>query len=492
MTPRTAARAVSVLAALALVAGCGGSDGSGSGGSRDGGGERSGASRAPDVVPTESRAPDPGRGSGDPDDINGDGHPDLLMQVPVAWPASHGGVPRIAVVFGSPRGPDPTTRTLYTTDELGVPDPSAVGNTPPYPGMTADLDDDGFADFVTRTGEEVPERERRTGAPGNRVVEYVNWGGHTGPRRGAAPTRLRLPAPDAAAGFDDVVRGDFDGDGRHDLAGLRTSDTGLRSDEEAVVLLFGPFTRTGAAARTERRILPQPPYASYSGIRADDIAPSGKPRTTGLFVHYGNDGEQSAGRYFAARPGGGLAAAGRPVREGNGYAFGDFDGDGTRDLAVGDDGGRNDEPGADSEEPDVDNSYAVYPGDGGRVRTYRPREGTGGSYTAVDHDGDGRDALLLGGREGPALYEGDRPVGHLVRRPPARVDGRRVPAGSGWLRVHFAADFDGDGKDEVVLSWTSTKLSDTYGSVPTHWWITHGVGPKDAAVFSTRKFAPPR
>ncbi|MFI8930257.1 FG-GAP repeat domain-containing protein [Streptomyces sp. NPDC053474] len=479
MTPRTAARAVSVLAALALVAGCGGgSDGSRSDGSRDG--ERGGSSRAPDVVPTESRAPAPGKGSGDPDDVNGDGHPDLLMTVPVAWPASHGGVPQVAVVFGSPRGPDPTTRTLYTAEDLAVPDPSPVGNTPPYPGTTADLDGDGFADFVTRTG-----------ASGNRVVEYVNWGGPQGPRRGAAPTRIQVPAPDAADGFDDVVRGDFDGDGHHDLAGLQVGDSGLKSERMAVALLFGPFSRTGVAARTEQRTLPRPPYASYSGLRADDIAPSGEPRTTGLYVHYSNDGEQSAGQYFAARPGGGLATTSRPVREGNGYAFGDFDGDGTRDLAVGDDGGRNDEPGAGAEAADVSGSYSVYPGDGGPVRTYRV-PGTDGTYTAVDHDGDGRDALLFGSRRGPVLYEGGRRVGVLVRRPPARVDGKRIPAGAGGQRVHGVVDFDGDGKDEVVLSWAFSKLYDTYGSVPTHWWVTRGVGPKDAVVFSTRKFAPPR
>ncbi|MCI3933614.1 hypothetical protein [Streptomyces sp. AN091965] len=488
MTPRTAARAVSVLAALALVAGCGGgSDGSRSDGSRDGG--RGGSSRTPDVVPTESRAPAPGRGSGDPDDVNGDGHPDLLMTVPVAWPAGHGGVPQVAVVFGSPRGPDPTTRTLYTAEDLAVPDPSPVGNTPPYPGTTADLDDDGFADFVTRTGEEVPERERRTGAPGNRVVEYVNWGGPQGPRRGAAPTRLRLPAPDAADGFDDMVRGDFDGDGRHDLAGLREGES--KAERPAVVLLFGPFSRAGVAARTERRALPQPQYTWYSSLRADDIAPSGKPRTTGLYAHYGNDGEQSAGQYFAARPGGGLAATSRPVREGNSYTFGDFDGDGTRDLAVGDGGGRNDEPGAGAEGADVSGSYTVYSGDGASVDTYRT-PGAGGTYTAVDHDGDGRDALLLNSRRGPVLYEGGRRVGLLVREPPARVDGKRIPSGSGQWLVHSAADLDGGGADEVVLAWQSPRLYDTYGSVPTHWWVTRGVGPKDAVVFSTRKFAPPR
>ncbi|WP_210732846.1 FG-GAP repeat protein [Streptomyces sp. RKND-216] len=40
---------------------------------------------------------------------------------------------------------------------------------------------------------------------------------------------------------------------------------------------------------------------------------------------------------------------------------GDFDGDGLRDVAVGDSGSRNDEPGYRTEAPEVAGSLAVYP-----------------------------------------------------------------------------------------------------------------------------------
>ncbi|WJV45593.1 hypothetical protein [Streptomyces flavofungini] len=482
MPPRTVTRLFAVCAALALLAGCGsgGSDSDGSGES----GRDASASRAPDVVPTESRPPVPGRGSGDPDDINGDGHRDLLMKVSGPDPRSRGGgASHIAVVFGTGRGLDPTVRSVFSSRRLGLPAVQAPGTGVVLPETTADLDDDGFPDFLSRGGEEIPEAERGPTGSSHRRIEYVTWGGPDGPRPTATATRLRLPAQDAAEGYGAIVRGDFDGDGRHDLAGLRQDGT-------AVVLLFGPFTRAGAAARTERRPLSEDGPASYGRLHADELPATGKPRTTGLFVHYGNDGEQSAGAYFAARPGGGLAATARSVRKGNGHAFGDFDGDGTRDLAVGDDGGRNNEPGASKEDADVHGSYAVYPGGDGAVRTHLPPEGARqGSYTAVDPDGDGRDALLRGTPRNPVLIDGDRRVGRLVRRPPARVDGTRIPVGSGTHQVHTAADFDGDGKDEVVLSWTSTRLTAVNGSEPTHWWITDGVGAKDDAAFSSRRFA---
>ncbi|MFH9072545.1 hypothetical protein [Streptomyces alboflavus] len=475
-------RPFAVCAALALLAGCGSgaSDGDGSGKS----GRGASASRAPDVVPTESRPPAPGRGSGDPDDINGDGRRDLLMKVSGPDPAKNGGGPsHLAVVFGTERGPDPTIRSVYSSRELGLPavEPPATGAV--LPETTADLDDDGFPDFLSTGGEEIPEAERGPTGSSQRRVQYVTWGGADGPRRDAKATRLRLPAQDAAEGYAETVRGDFDGDGRHDLAGLRADGT-------AVALLFGPFTRGGAAARTERRALAEAGPTSYGTLHADELPATGKPRTTGVFVHYGNDGEQSAGEYFAARPGGGLPATGRTVRKGNGHAFGDFDGDGTRDLAVGDDGGRNNEPGASKEDADVHGSYAVYPGDNGTVRTYLPPEGARqGSYTAVDPDGDGRDTLLRGTPRDPVLIDGDRRVGQLVRRPPARVDDTRIPAGSGTHQVHTAADFDGDAKDEVVLSWTSTRLTAVYSTEPTHWWVTDGVSAKDDAAFSSRRFA---
>ncbi|WP_423509442.1 hypothetical protein [Streptomyces xinghaiensis] len=105
------ARALAVCALLALLAACGGAAESArpSGSSSDGAPEDG----DPVTTPTATRPPAGGKGSEDSDDINGDGHRDLL--VPVGGTATPGGrTPRrVAVVFGSAEGPDPATRTVH-------------------------------------------------------------------------------------------------------------------------------------------------------------------------------------------------------------------------------------------------------------------------------------------------------------------------------------------------------------------------------------------
>ncbi|GHE81877.1 histidine kinase [Streptomyces longispororuber] len=474
MTPRTASRATVLCAALALLAGCG---------SGEPDGRRDSASRAPDAVPTESRPPDRGRGSDDPADVNGDGHRDLVLQVPVAVPRGQPTQSRLAVVFGSARGPDPATRTLYDRRDLGLPTRARPGPAPaPGEPTLADLDDDGFPDFVFRDGVPVDAAaERRGNGSGTRPAELVAWGGPGGPRRGARATELQLPPRDRPDGYEAPVMGDFDGDGRHDLAALRRDGT--------LVLRYGPFTRAGAAARTERRPPADPEDTWYAGLRADEVSTSGRPRVTGLFAHRGTDGEQSDGVYYA--PGkGGIAATGRPVRAGNAFTFGDFDGDGRRDLAVGDDGSRNNEPGAGTEPPAVDGSYAVYAGDGS-VRTHRLPASYRGRFAAADPDGDGRDGLLVARPDAAVLLDGSRVTGRLSRRPPARVDGRAIRESDRWTPLHTVADFDGDHRDEIVLGWSSSTLLSRYGSTPIHWWVADGMSREDDVAFATRRFAPP-
>ncbi|MEU2563327.1 FG-GAP repeat protein [Streptomyces longispororuber] len=478
MTPRTASRAAVLCAALALVAGC-------DSGEPDG--RRGSASRAPDVVPTGSRPPAQGKGSDDPADVNGDGHRDLVVQVPVGAPREQPKETRLTVVFGSPRGPDPATRTLYDRRDLGLPTlrtrPGGTPAPPPGDPTLADLDDDGFPDFVFREAVPVDAAGTpRAGSLGTRPVEYVAWGGPGGPRRGARATELPLPPRDRPDGYEAPVMGDFDGDGRHDLAALREDGT-------ALVIRYGPFTRAGVAARTERRPPADPEATWYSGLYADEVSTSGRPRVTGLFVHHGTDGEQSDGVYYA--PGkGGIAATGRPVRAGNAIAFGDFDGDGRRDLAVGDDGSRNNEPGATTEPPAVDGSYAVYAGDGS-VRTHRLPASHRGRFAAVDPDGDGRDGLLVARSDAAVLLDGSRVTGRLSRRPPARVDGRAIRGSDRLTRLHTVADFDGDHRDEIVLGWSSSTLLHRYGDTPIHWWVADGMSREDDVAFATRRFARP-
>ncbi|MER5183007.1 VCBS repeat-containing protein [Streptomyces sp. NPDC002896] len=476
MKSRTAFAVCAVCVVLAALTGCGGGGtahespvAGASGESRGSGGGTGDKSPVPSA-PAESRAPTPGKGSKDPDDINGDGYRDLVVPVP--------GGERIAVLYGSAKGLDPSTCTVYGRRDLGLPDPpeDVAGSNPLAPDTVADLDGDGFPDFVTTVMGEIVEDRRISGA---RTAPYVTWGGPGGPTAGAGATPVRLPQSATKLGLQTVVRGDFDGDGHHDLAGLA-------KNESSLVVLYGPFTRSGVPARTDTGLPLQD-----GQLVVDAIDPSGKPRATSLLFHETSDGEQSGNVLYPARRGIGLSASGRRLRLGNAHAFGDFDGDGLRDVAVGDDGGRNDEPGYETEAPEVDGSLAVYPGRGGAPVTYRlPEvpEGAGtdygpGGFTAADPDGDGRDGILLATYEGATLIDGDKRTSVLreVRKGPAKWRHAR-PAG--------AADFDGAGKDELILNWASGTLFGLYGEDPTHWWITDGTTSRDQASFTTTGFAP--
>ncbi|KAF4406163.1 hypothetical protein CRI70_29780 [Streptomyces sp. Ru87] len=436
--------------------------------------------------PAESRAPQRGKGSKDPDDINGDGHRDLVLPVR-AGDARDDRRPeeRIAVVYGSAGGLDPATRTVHGRRDLGLPEPP---DGPAWQNrntvsqvVTADLDGDGFPDFVTPVdGETATDGNLSTAS----TVPYVTWGGPTGPRTGRKATPVRLPDSAAKPGVESVVRGDFDGDGHHDLAGAARNESSL-------VLLYGPFTRDGRPARTDTGL----PW-SDGRLYADAIDPSGKPRATSLLLHAMSDGEQTASTLYRARRGTGPSPEGRELRKGNAHAFGDFDGDGLRDVAVGDDGSRNNEPGHETEAPGVGGSLAVYPGSGDAPVTHRLPERPGGAssyygpggYTAADPDGDGRDGVLVATYEGATLIDGDRRTA-VLREGPAEADGEKTPARWRHARPAGAADFDGDGEDELVLHWGPGTSFGLYGDGPTHWWITEGTSAGDQASFATTEFA---
>ncbi|MDI3387600.1 VCBS repeat-containing protein [Streptomyces sp. B-S-A8] len=494
MTSPTPVRAVSraalsgaALCAVSLLlvplAGCGGAAG---GDSATGGATP--AAKEP-AVPGESRPPEAGEGTKDPDDVNGDGHRDLLVPVSAGTGDQAAADQRVAVVYGSAKGLDPATRTVYGRRDLGLPaSPGEHGRDSLAAGdvLTADLDGDGFPDFVSSVGG-TTKTDGRVHA--SRAFPRVTWGGPEGPQAQGEATAIPLPQDVAALGMTSLVRGDFDGDGHHDLAGIAQNGlAGVPHNESTrPVVLYGPFTRAGAPARTDAGL----PYADGTLV-ADAIDPSGEPRATSLLVQGPSDGEQSQNTLYRAREGSPLTARGEELRAGSAHAFGDFDGDGVRDVAIGDDGGRNNEPGYESEAPDVDGSLAVYPGKGGAPVTHRLPEppkgrstdyGPGGFVTA-DPDGDGRDAILVATYEGATLIEGDRRT-PVLREGPEVSGGEKTSAKWRHARPAAAADFDGDGKDELVLHWAADTSFGLYGEHPTHWWITEGTTARDQSAFST-------
>ncbi|WP_338701520.1 VCBS repeat-containing protein [Streptomyces sp. Q6] len=481
-----------VCCALALLTGCGSGSADGNDTSPSPGGSPTGFG-----APIASRSPAVGTGSKDPDDLNGDGHRDLLLPLETPggepqWEPSDG---RLLVVYGSSHGLDPATRSVYGRSDLGLPAAESYSGVERPEGVdarsaaSADLDGDGFADLALP----IIGKERATDGTyaAQRYTVYVVWGSARGPGgSGGKATPMRLPARAAASGLDSVVRGDFDGDGRLDLAGRAVSGT-------TAWLLYGPFDRaTGAPARTGT--LPM----SGGSLYADDVDPTGEhPRVTPLLAHDGDDGEQTGSTLYTAP----TTGRGRELREGNAHAFGDFDGDGRRDVAVGDDGSRNDEPGAETEAPDVDGSLTVYPGDGGTPvdqelpEASRRRRGFSSPlvYVAADPDGDGRDGILVPTFDAMVLLDGIGDGGgarqvEVARQGPARAQGKKVRAERRPARPYGAADFDGDGRDELVLTWGADSMFGLYGEDPTHWWITDGISDRDRAVFDATRWVKPR
>ncbi|MFE9060066.1 VCBS repeat-containing protein [Streptomyces violaceusniger] len=490
-----------------LLTACGPGDGDAQGG-RDGSSPASGS-----VITPTATAPVPhGKGSRLPDDVNGDGYPDLRLPVP----SGKGGLPsRIAFVHGSSHGLNPATRTVLRHRDLGLPsqDVTVAGATEV---ATADLDGDGYADVTTTAGEALGERETERTQATVRTVPYISWGGPGGPQRTRSAARVQLTGPDDGVDAQRPTVGDFDGDGHHDLALIR-------EDRHSLLVLYGPFNRAGKAARTVPYASPLDGHGEIGDLIADTIADDTDSdsetahgtgtgthaadghRATDLVVHAVNDNDQSGSTLLAAGSHG-LGTEGRRLREGNAITFGDFDGDGRRDVAVGDSGTRNDEPGGETERPDIGKTVSVYykrtaqPGHAD-PRPLEPRPlkmpGMSGKLAAADTDGDGTDELAVSlGRGGVELLTlrrashtaTTRVTGRhvLTRAAPSVVDGKTIRKGERAARLYDVADFDHDGKDEVVLAWGPGLAFSRYGERPEWWWITDGKADKTA--FSSKPF----
>ncbi|MFI7128201.1 FG-GAP-like repeat-containing protein [Nonomuraea sp. NPDC050153] len=393
-----------LLASALLIAGCGGV-----------GPEPRPAAQSPSAsTPTPSTTPTPVRraakGGGRADDVNGDGRADLLVYVELR--PDH--LRFLAVVYGSSRG-------------LRTGRPAIVSSQTFFawqfdPGIRADLDGDGFGDILGYG---------RRGDRDEPMGPHIFWGGPDGIDTGTVPTPVPPPMKTDMPTFRSVA-GDFDGDGAADVA-MSTDDS---RGGYGLAVMYGPFSRAGVPSR--QTVQPSPTGDDFWRMTVDEI--DGR-HATGLVVFTGDDGEQTSGWLLNGGPDG-LATSGRRLRKGMAATFGDFDGDGARDLAVGDDGSRNDEPGNETEAPEVDRTLTVYYGDG-RTWTFK---GAAGQAVAGDYDGDGRDDLAFGGARG-----GREPVRMFWGGP----GGLRAGGGiRGLVRGAplAAGDYDGDGDDELVLA----------------------------------------
>lgn len=325
---RNTLRALAPLLCLTLLVGCAASDGD----------DRS--AKNGDTPPTASRTPapqlpvPPGKGSGLPDDVNGDGLRDLVLNDLVKDPKdSHGDDAGIGIVYGTTgtRALDPAIRRLLTVRQHAA---ATEGVLPAAfdAEVSCDLDGDGFADLVVTTDPPY----NGVGRPP--VPLQLLFGSPKGIVGKAVILKIPERARYGDEWPDNPVCGDFDGDGSADLA--------VTASAGRISYLRGPFTRAGAPRAAGA---PLPDGGAALAVPAgdadvnddgyDDLVITERPPQvgrsfTGTLLLGGPQGPVRTGGAYRAKA---LKAPGEPaLADGvtDFLRYADFDGDKRRDVVT--------------------------------------------------------------------------------------------------------------------------------------------------------------
>ncbi|EPH46385.1 VCBS repeat-containing protein [Streptomyces aurantiacus] len=385
-----------------------------------------------------------GKGSKVPDDFNGDGARDLVLDALAH--RGQGDDPGIGVVYGSRRGGlVPGARQLLTARANGA---RTKGELPAAfeSEASCDLDEDGFTDLLVSTD---PPYDGQGQPP---VPLQLLFGSPTGLTGKAVklqvPARARLGNDWA----DQPVCGDFDGDGAHDLV--------LHASGAHLTYLRGPFTRKGSPHAAGKPITAPgndlatgAPAVDVNGDGYDDLVVREEGRASkGSLVLGGPKGPTRTGVLFPASTAVAFGAFGR--------------GKGT-DAALAAPGGialRYDVPGAARGALAVRNA-TVYAG---------------------DLDGDGRSELVVGGG-GPGevwVYRG-RATGLAANATATLVPSR---GREGAVQVLKVADFDGDRRADLVVRTAWGQGRDRVEVYPGRAGAEGPVSREPGVTFSTEGF----
>ncbi|AIR99569.1 FG-GAP repeat domain-containing protein [Streptomyces glaucescens] len=397
---------------------------------------------APDETPGRETAGAPpllpvprGGGSDVPDDFNGDGHRDLVLNDLVKQ-QSHADDAGIGVVYGGPRGLVPGARQLISPVRQGA---RTAGQLPAVfdVAATCDLDGDGFTDLVVTTD---PPYDGQGQPPVPLQLLFGSPEGLTG-----RAVKLVIPAR-ARAGKDwpdRPVCGDFDDDGAQDLV--------VHASGKQLSYLRGPFTRRGTARSAGVPLaapgnVPVGPAVDIDRDGTDDlVVRATEGEGSASVVHGGPDGPVRTGVLL---PSGADVALGR-------FGMGE-----ALDAAVG-----------------TRNGTALRYDLPVPTRATLPSPGT--LLDTGDFDGDGLSELVSGGSSLRVFHgsaKGLSAAGPVTVTPPAQ----------GTTRVLAAGDFDGDGRDDLAVRTHRGEREDTVAVYP--GTKTGLLAREPAVTFSTSAF----
>ncbi|MEU6661507.1 FG-GAP-like repeat-containing protein [Streptomyces sp. NPDC046821] len=258
------------------------------------------------------------------DDFNGDGFRDLAVTAPYATAASADQAGAVVVSYGSANGVTSARSTVISQSSAGVPGASEAGDLFGSAVAAGDFNSDGYGDLAVGASGEDTSAGVGTGEDTGAVT--VLWGSSAGLSGGTA---LELPPVNYPHGYGvSLASGDFNGDGRDDLAMGSMSYHGI--------FIYDGGTEKGSSTLGGRHGFAATSLSKNSYIEslaAGDIDHDG----TDDLVVGGNNNEtedffkQSV--YLA--PGTTRHTYAGDVSHGDTAAVGDVDGDGYADIVTG-------------------------------------------------------------------------------------------------------------------------------------------------------------
>ncbi|MGJ5833299.1 FG-GAP and VCBS repeat-containing protein [Streptomyces ossamyceticus] len=253
------------------------------------------------------------------DDFNGDGYRDYAT-------TDYGS---FTVTYGAATGPGTKTRT-FTQNSPGVPGKSGeaggYGDGFGEDLAAADLNRDGYADLA------VADRSEKVSGKVSAGTVTVMWGGRSG--LGTKATRLPLKAKSHRSFGNELETGDFDGDGKADLAVADGLDT--------IYIYRGGFTQSGRTGKVTKHTRSDHTRTfEPTGLVAGKVT---KDRATDLYaLGQGYRKDKMTQDAWLLRGGKTVRWSGKLVAINNKEpdydptgVIADFDKDGYGDLAVGD------------------------------------------------------------------------------------------------------------------------------------------------------------
>lgn len=251
------------------------------------------------------------------EDFNGDGYQDLATAAPEAAISGQVRAGYVVVTYGSATGLKTSSRAYLSQNTTGVPGVAETDDRFGQKLVARDLDGDGLTDLAVRSS---GENVAATNSHGTVTVFWGRAGGLTGTGTST------IEAPAGSSGWqvgDDLVGGDFNGDGDADLVMWRGDDWELRS------VLFGPFTRAGAAA-SEQQVDMFTTDNSITAITAGDMTGDG---IDDLATFHSYEEHAEGGKFWRGTSTG-LSTTSTALNSAATVTVGDFDNDGKGDLAT--------------------------------------------------------------------------------------------------------------------------------------------------------------